>query len=140
MSRLDSLKITTLNVNGLRNPIKRSKVLAKFKKDKTHVVMLQETHMSNEEHNKLKRFGYSNSFFSACKNSRKRGVAIMVSNSLNFDLIKAEGDKEGRYVLVKGKLDNILVTFACIYIPPESDKKKSLLSSLIKLSLSVRVY
>lgn len=122
MSRLDSLKITSLNVNGLRNPIKRSKVLTRLKKDKSHVVMLQETHMSNEEH-KLKRFGYSDSFFSACKNSRKRGVAIMMSNTLNFSFIKSEGDKDGRYILVKGKLDNILVTFACVYIPPESDKK-----------------
>lgn len=127
VSRSDNLKITSLNVNGLRNQIKRGKVLAKLKKkkkDKSQVVMLQETHMSNEEHNKLKRFGNLNSFYSSCKNSRKRGVAIMMSNSLNFDLIKEEGAKEGRYVLVKGKLDNVLVTFACISVPPESDKNK----------------
>lgn len=123
MSGSDSLKVTSLNVNGLKNPIKRSKVLAKLKKDKSQVIMLQETHMSNEEHNKMRRFGYLNSFYSSCKNSRKRGVAIMVSNSLNFNLIKEEGDKEGRYILVKGKLDDVLVTFACIYVPPESDKK-----------------
>lgn len=97
--------------------------MAKLKKDKSQVLMLQETHLSNEEHNKLKKFGYSQSFYSSCKNSRKRGVVIMVPNSLNFNSIKEEGDKEGRYILVKGRLDNILVTFACIYVPPESDKK-----------------
>lgn len=43
--------------------------------------------------------------------------------SLNSDLIKEEGDKKGRYVLVKGKLDSVLVAFACIYAPLESDKK-----------------
>lgn len=51
----------------------------------------------------------------------------MMSNSLNFDLIKEEGDREGRYILVKGKLDNILVTFTCTYVPPESDKMFSAL-------------
>ncbi len=63
-------------------------------------------------------------FTAPVKNSRKRGVAIMVSNSLNFDLIKKEGDKEGRYILVKWKIDNVLVTFAYIYVPPENHKKK----------------
>lgn len=123
MSRSDSLKITSLNVNGLRNATKRSKVFAKLKKDKSQVAMLQETHMSNEEHNKLRRYGYLNSFYSSCKNSRKRVAAIMMSNSFNLDLIKEEGNMEGRYILVKAKLDNVLVTFACIYVPPESDKK-----------------
>lgn len=82
-----------------------------------------ETHMSNEEHNKLKRFGYLNSFYSSCKNSRKRGASIKLSNSLNFNLIKEKGDKEGGYISVKGKPDNVLVTFARIYVPPESDGK-----------------
>lgn len=116
MSRSDNLKVVSLNVNGLRDPVKRSRVLAKLKKDKSQVLMLQETHLSNEEHNKMRRFGYLHSFYSSCKNSRKRGVAIMVPNSLNFDLIKEEGDKDGRYILVKGKLNNVLVTFACVYV------------------------
>lgn len=100
--------------------------------------MLQETHMSNEEHNKLKRFRYLNSFYSSCKNSRKRGVAIMMSNSLNLDLIKEEGDKEGRYILVKGKLDNVL-SHLLVSMYLQKVIKNSLLSSSTKLLL-VRVY
>ena len=46
--------------------------------------------MSKLEHKKLKKFGYSNTYYSSCKN-RRRGVVIMISNSLNFDLIKEKG-------------------------------------------------
>ena len=79
-----SLKIISLNVNGLSNPVKRSRVLAKLRRDKSQVIFLQETHMSNQEHEKLKKFGYLNLFFCSCKNSRRRGVATLISNSVNF--------------------------------------------------------
>ena len=47
-------KVVSLNVNGLSNPIKRAKFMAKFRKEKIQVVFLQETHLSIEEHEKLK--------------------------------------------------------------------------------------
>lgn len=118
-----NLKITSLNVNGLNHPVKRSKVLAKLKREKSQITFIQETHLSKHEHEKLKKFGYSNTYFSTCRNSRKRGVATLISNSVNFELIRERCDKEGRYIIVVGRIDNILVTFANIYIPPESDKK-----------------
>ena len=118
-----SLKCASLNVNGLSNPVKRRKVLAKMKKDKVQIIFLQETHMSKNEHEKLKNLGYLNSFFSSCENSLKRGVATLISNSLNFELIIKKSDTQVRYVIIKGRIDNILVTFANIYTPPESDRK-----------------
>lgn len=39
----------SLNVNGLGNPIKRSKVIAKLRKAKPSVVFLQETHLSKKK-------------------------------------------------------------------------------------------
>ena len=79
-----TLKCASLNVNGLSNPVKRGKVPAKMRKDKVQIIFLQETHMSKNKHEKFKKFGYLNSFFSSCENSRKRGVATLISNSLNF--------------------------------------------------------
>lgn len=117
----NSLRIASLNVNGMRNPVKRSRVMSKMKKDRTQIIFLQETHMTKEEHKKLKKFGYFNVFSSSCKNSRKRGVAILISSSLSFDLKKEERDKEGRYVLIKCQIENRLITLVNIYAPPESD-------------------
>lgn len=67
-----------------------------MKKDKVQIIFLQETR----------------------ENSQKRGVATLISNNLNFKLIKENGDKQGRYRIVKGRIDNILVTFANIYASP----------------------
>ncbi len=120
-----SLICASLNVNDLSNPVKRSKVLAKMKKDKVQVIFLQETHMSRKEHEKMKKFGYTNSFFSSCENSQKRGVATLISNNLNFELIMEKSDKQGRYIIIKGRIDNILVTFANIYAPQRAIENSS---------------
>lgn len=49
-------KIMTLNVNGLHNVVKRSRAIAKIKREKTNIIFWQETHLSNLEHEKKKRF------------------------------------------------------------------------------------
>lgn len=46
----------------------------------------------------------------------------MVSNSVHFELIKERRDNDGRFIIIKGRIDNVLVTFVNVYAPPESDK------------------
>ena len=49
-----SLKIASFNINGILNPVKRGKILSKLKKDKIQVAFLQESHLNDSEHAKLK--------------------------------------------------------------------------------------
>ena len=51
-------RIVTLNVNGLRNPVKRSKIIAKMKRENQQIIFWQETHMIRSEHEKLKKMGF----------------------------------------------------------------------------------
>lgn len=110
-------KIVTLNVNGLHNPIKRSKIIAKMKREKLQVVFWQETHLSLE-HEKLRKLGFQNTYYSSHKSAHRRGVAILIPNAVNFEFISEVKDKEGRFVLIKGKLDNQEVTLLNVYAPP----------------------
>lgn len=128
----DSVKILSLNVNGLNNPIKRQKLMSKLRKEKAQIVYLQETHLTNEESEKLKKFGFRTAY-SCFKKKGKRGVSILISNSLNFDSMTTIKDKEGRFIIMKGKLENVLVTLINVYIPPDSNKPfvKSLLDKII---------
>ena len=114
-------RIVTLNVNGLQRPVKRSKLIAKMKRENQHVIFWQETHMMRDEHEKLKKLGFKNTFYSSYK-GHTRGVAILISNKVTFQLDTQIVDKEGRYVLVKGLLDSREVTLLNVYRPPGSDK------------------
>ena len=116
------LGIFSLNVNGLNSPVKRKRVMSKLKKEKRQIIFLQETHLTNIEHEKLKRFGYRNSYYSSYSGGKRRGVIILIANTVNFELEKETKDKEGRYIIVRGKIQNELVTLVNIYAPPESDK------------------
>jgi len=112
----------SLNVNGLNNPMKRQLIMKKIKKEMAQIIFLQETHLSQSEHNKLKRFGYKNLYHSSFKEGCRKGVATLIVNTIRFDFEKEIGDKEGRYVVVRGKIENKPITLINIYAPPESDK------------------
>lgn len=43
-------------------------------------------------------------------NSRKRGVAILISNSTTMECLNERKDKEGRYITVKGMIEHIGTT------------------------------
>lgn len=116
-----NLEIMSLNVNGLGNVVKRARVMTKIKKERKHIIFLQETHLSPQEHDKLKKFGYRKICYSSHTHSHKRGVAILISNCFQFEILKEVREKEGRYVIVKGRAENTILTLVCIYAPPNSD-------------------
>lgn len=111
------IRAASWNVNGLNNPVKRSRVMSKIKRQKIQILFLQETHLSPNEHEKLQKFGFRNVFYSSFKTTHKRGVAVLIHNSLYFELTKQIRDKEGRYILVQGKIEGSLVTLLSIYMP-----------------------
>lgn len=115
-------RIITLNVNGLQNPIKRSKLIAKMKRENQHIIFWQETHLVQTEHEKLRKLGFKNTFYSSYTKGHARGVAILISNKVTFQVSSQIADKEGRYILVKGILDSKEVTLLNVYRPPGKDK------------------
>lgn len=44
------------------------------------------------------------------------------SNAITFETLKEMKDRGGRYILVKGKIEDQLVTLIKVYAPPDSDK------------------
>lgn len=134
MSDKRAMPVLSLNVNGLGNPVKRSKIINKLKKEKTLVNLLQETHLSEAEHEKLKRFGFRHTYYSSHYNTRQRGVTILISNHIQFDFHKKIKDSNGQYLILKGILDQTPVTLVNIYAPPGSNKSffKSLFEIIVK--------
>lgn len=113
---MGDLKITSLNVKGLNHVIKRQKTLTLLKKEKCQVALLQETHLSDQEHNKLRRNWVGQVFYSSYK-SNSRGVAILLHRNLPFTLDRTISDGEGRYILVAGHIYGEHVLLGSIYAP-----------------------
>lgn len=96
-------------------------MLTQLKRDKVQIAYIQESHLSDIEHLKLKKMGYTKLYFSSHSSGKRRGVVILLYSAVNFEFISELKDKEGRYIMITGKIDGNLVSLFNVYIPPGSD-------------------
>uniref|UniRef100_A0A8C6WZP1 exodeoxyribonuclease III n=1 Tax=Neogobius melanostomus TaxID=47308 RepID=A0A8C6WZP1_9GOBI len=118
---MNEIKIVSQNINGLNNCIKRKRVLQTLKRE-GDIILLQETHLNKIEHEKLGKLASAQVFASSYGTAR-RGVAIIIPKRIPFELEKCVKDKEGRYVLVVGKVDGKAMSLLNIYNPPGQDSE-----------------
>lgn len=109
-------RLLSWNVRGLNHPVKRNRVFTHITKLTSEVVYLQETHLLNKDHLKLRTAGFTQIYHSNF-NSKSRGVAILIHRKVQFIEEAIVKDKNGRYVIVQGKLFNTPVVLANIYTP-----------------------
>ena len=112
------VKVLSHNVNGILNPIERSKMLSKMKREKVGIVFLQETHLSEPDHTKLKKRGFNQIFSALYELGPRSGESGLIAEGLNFETQFEIKDKEGRYIMVGGRFEGIEVTFLNVYAPP----------------------
>ena len=55
--------------------------------------------------------------FHANGNQKKAGVAILISDKIDFKMKAIKKDKEGHYLMVKGPIQEEHITFVNIYAP-----------------------
>lgn len=118
---MSEIIITSYNVKGLGHPIKRKKILSHLKSFKCSIALLQETHLNDLEHKKLKREWVDQVFYASCPKSRKRGVAILFHRNTYFGIQKEIKDPQGRYIGVVGTIEGIEMTIMNLYAPNEDD-------------------
>lgn len=112
----DRLHFLSVNVQGLNNPVKRRRVISQVVKSGADVVLLQETHVKDRQRHPLPHHKFP-VFFSAAGSSKSRGVSILVAKYVPFDAQAVSFNPKGRYVMVKGAIENKKITFASIYAP-----------------------
>ena len=94
------LSIITLNINGLNAPTKRQKLAEWIQKQDPYICCLQETHLKTKDTYRLKVKGWTK-IFHANRDQQKAGVAILISDKINFKTKAVERDKEGHYIMIK---------------------------------------
>lgn len=117
---MNKLNLISYNVHGLNHPIKRKKILNQLKKLQCAIALLQETHLSENEHKKLRREWVNQVFHTSY--GKRRGVAILINKSIPFSAEKVIKDDMGRYIMVVGTIEEMTVSIVNIYAPNEENE------------------
>lgn len=112
-----TIKCITYNVKGLNAAHKRRSIFNELRLLGPEVVFLQETHISHQSRLRLFSGEYPIWYQGDTISSRTRGVAIGFSKRVRFTLEERSVDSEGRYLFLRGRLNEKEYTLANIYAP-----------------------
>ena len=87
------LSVITLNVNGLNAPTKRQRLAEWIQKQDPYICCLQETHLKTGDTYRLKVKGWKK-IFHANGDQKKVGVAMLISNKIDFEIKTMIRDKD----------------------------------------------
>ena len=76
----------------------------------------QKTRLTCKDTHGLKIKGWKK-IYQANGEQKKAGVAILVSDKMDFKPTKIKRDKEGHYIMVKGSIQKEELTILNIYVP-----------------------
>ena len=110
------LSIITLNVNGLNVPTKRQRLAEWTQKQDPYICCLQETHLKTRDTYRMKVKGWKK-IFHANGDQKKAGVAILISDKIDFEIKAMKRDKEEHCIKVKGSIQEEDITIINIYAP-----------------------
>ena len=94
------LSIITLNVNWLNVPTKRQRLAEWIQKQDPYICCLQETHFKTRDTYRLKVKGWKQ-IFHANGDKNEAGVAIFISDKVDFKIKTVKRDKEGHHIMKK---------------------------------------
>lgn len=113
---MDQLHFLSVNNRGLKNTTKPQRVISQVVKSRADMVLLQETHVKDRLHHLLHHHKFPN-FYSAAGLSKSRGVSILVARHVPIVVQDVLYNPKGRYVIVKGTIEDKKITIASIYAP-----------------------
>ena len=110
------LSIITLNVNGLNAPTKRQRLAEWIQIQDPYMRCLQETYLNPRDTYRLKVKGWKK-VFHANGDQKEAGVAILISDKIDFEIKSLKRDKEGHYIKIKKLIQEEDITIINIYAP-----------------------
>ena len=86
-----------------------------LKKLDPYICRLQETHLKPRNTYRLKVKGWKKIFHANRDQKEKKGVAILVSDKIDFKIKAVKRDKEGHYIMIKGSIQDEDITIINIW-------------------------
>ena len=104
------ISIITLNVNRLNAPTKRHRLAERIQKQEPYLCCLQQTHFRPRDTYRVKVRGWKK-IFHANGNQKTAGVALLISDKIDFKIKTFTRDKEEHYIMTKGSIqENVTIT------------------------------
>jgi len=85
-------------------------------KTRTLYMLFTETHLKTRDTYRLKVKGWKK-IFHANEDQKKAGVAILISDKVDFEIKAMKRDKEGHYIMIKGSIQEEDITIINMYAP-----------------------
>lgn len=114
---LQTLKLCSINIQGLNIPEKRSKLFYFLQRSKIHVALIQETHFRTDSIPKLYNHQFPLVYHASNTEAKSKGVSILISKQCPLQVTEVQRDSQGRFLFIKGTLHHRPVTIANIYAP-----------------------
>ena len=119
MVHSDSIKLLSVNCQGLRGKQKRMEVLTYLKETKASIVCLQDTHLIEDDLNSVKQI-WGNCYLHGIK-TNSRGIGILLNKDFEFDVLEVKKDKEGNMLSLLISIDTIKINLITMYGPNNDD-------------------
>ena len=118
---MEGIKITTINVRGLRDRKKRLILTNWLKRKDFHIVCLQETYVTQEILRDIERdfHDLGKLYISYSESSHASGVGTLISHKLSsWKVINVNKDENGRMILLNIKnINNEVYSIGSFYAP-----------------------
>ena len=85
-------------------------------KNKTPILLSTRDPPENRDTYRLKMKGWEK-LFHANRDQKKAGVAILISDKIDFQIKAVKRDKEGHYIMIKGSIQEEDITIINVYAP-----------------------
>ena len=95
--------LISLNINGLISPIKRLRLTDWLHKQDPTFCCLQETYLREKDRHYFRVKGWK-TIFQTNGPKKQAGVAILILNKIDFQPKVIKKDKDGHFILIKGKI------------------------------------
>ena len=97
-------------------PPKKDRLSEWIQKQDSYICCLQETHLKTRDTYRLKVKGWKK-IFHANGDQKKAGVAIFISDKIDFEIKFMRRDKAGHYIMTKRSIQEEDITIVNIYAP-----------------------
>ena len=94
---------------------KKQRLAEWIQKQDPYICCLQETHLETRDTYRLKVKSWKKIIHA--NRDQKKGVAILISDKIDFKTKTVKRDKEGNYIMIKGSIQEEDITIINIYTP-----------------------